>query len=134
MEPAAPNPAGPPGYIDGFVHPVPTDRLDAYRRLVGAVAAIWREHGALDYQEFIGDDMALEGTRPFPDIVGSSDDETIVFGWVLFESREARDLANRKVAADPRVAELIERADSGFDPSRMGYGGFRPLVPAGGEG
>ena len=52
----------------------------------------------------------------------------IVFGWVAFESREARDVANEKVAADPRMADLIESSNSGFDAKRMAYGGFKWLV------
>ena len=51
-----------------------------------------------------------------------------IFGWVAFTSREARDAANAKVAADPRMADLVGSMDSGFDAERMSYGGFRPLV------
>ena len=116
-------------YIDGFVFPIRRDRLDDYERLAAAAAEIWKEHGALDYREYVGDDMQLEGTRSFPDVVAATEEEAIVFGWVVFESREARDLANEKVAADPRMAGLVESSNSGFDASRMAYGGFRPLVP-----
>ena len=80
-------------YIDGFAVPIPRDCLDEYKRVAGTIADIWKEHGALDYREFVGDDLSLEGTRTFPDALGASDDEAIVFGWVAFESREARDLA-----------------------------------------
>ena len=117
-------------YIDGFVLPVPSDRLDDYRRLVEAVADVWEEHGALDYQEFVGDDLSLEGTRSFTDLVAASGEESIVFGWVVFESRAARDKANEKVAADPRMADLMNAFDTGFDARRMAYGGFKALVPA----
>lgn len=117
-------------YIDGFVLPVPRDRLDEYKRLVEAVAEIWKEHGALDYREYVGDDLKLEGTRSFTDLVAATEDETIVFGWVVFDSREARDLANEKVAADPRMADLIDSSNSGFDAKRMAYGGFQALVPS----
>ncbi|NNJ78039.1 MAG: DUF1428 domain-containing protein [Xanthomonadales bacterium] len=115
-------------YIDGFVLPVPRDRLDEYKRVVEAAAEIWKEHGALDYWEYVGDDLELEGTRSFTDLVAATKDETIVFGWVVFSSREARDLANEKVAADPRMADLIDSSNSGFDAKRMAYGGFRSLV------
>ncbi|MDH3628740.1 MAG: DUF1428 domain-containing protein [Acidobacteriota bacterium] len=114
-------------YIDGFVLPVPRDRLDAYKRLAEAVATIWKEHGALDYREYVGDDMKLEGTRSFTDLVAATENETIVFGWVVFASREARDLANAKVAADPRMADLIDSSNSGFDAKRMAYGGFQSM-------
>ncbi len=115
-------------YIDGFVLPVPVDRLNEYRRLAEAVAKIWKEHGALDYREYAGDDMALAGTRSFTDLVAAKETEVIVFGWVVFESREARDLANKKVAADPRMSDLVASSNAGFDAKRMAYGGFQPLV------
>ena len=117
-------------YIDGFVLPVPRDHLAEYQRVAEAVAAIWKEHGALDYREYVGDDLHLEGTRPFTDLVASTEDEAIVFGWVVFDSRAARDLANEKVASDPRMADLVDASNTGFDAERMAYGGFRPLVPS----
>ena len=119
-------------YIDGFVLPVPRDRLNEYKRVVEAVAEIWKEHGALDYREYVGDDLTLQGTRSFTDLVAATEDETIVFGWVVFDSREARDLANEKVAADPRMGDLIDPlidpSNPVFDAKRMAYGGFQSLV------
>ena len=115
-------------YIDGFVFPVSRNRLDEYRRLAEAAAEIWKEHGALDYREYVGDDMILEGTRSFTDLVAATEGEAIVFGWVVFESRRARDLANEKVATDPRMADLMNSSNSGFDAKRMAYGGFQPFV------
>ena len=119
-------------YIDGFVLPIPRDRLNEYKHVAESVAEIWKEHGALDYLEYVGDDMNLEGTRSFNDLAAATKDETIVFGWVVFDSREARDLVNEKVEADPRMAELIEPlsdpANPIFDAKRMAYGGFQSLV------
>jgi uncharacterized protein YbaA (DUF1428 family) len=115
-------------YIDGFILPISRDRLDEYRRLVEAVAGIWKEHGALDYREYVGDDLISEGTLSFTDLVAAADGEAIVFGWVEFDSREARDLANEKVAADPRMLDIVNSSNSGFDAERMAYGGFRPFV------
>jgi uncharacterized protein YbaA (DUF1428 family) len=117
-------------YIDGFVLPIPNNRLDEYRRMVETVAEVWKEHGALDYREYVGNDLLLEGTCSFTDLVGAAEGEAIVFGWVEFESREARDLANEKVATDPRMADLINLSSTGFDAKRMAYGGFRSLVPS----
>lgn len=116
-------------YIDGFVLPIPRDRLNEYQRVAAAVAEIWKEYGAVDYREYVGDDLKLEGTRSFTDLVAATNDEVIIFGWVTFDSREARDLANEKVAADPRMVDLIDSSNSGFDAERMAYGGFRRLVP-----
>ncbi len=115
-------------YIDGFVLPISRDRLGEYERLVKAVAEIWKEHGALDYREYVGDDLMLAGARSFTDLAATTEDEAIMFGWVEFESRAARDLVNKKVAADPRMADLINSSQSGFDAERMAYGGFRSFV------
>jgi len=115
-------------YVDGFVHPIPRDQLEEYKRLVAAVAEIWKEHGALDYWECVGDDLHLEGTRSFIDLVTAKEDEIILFGWVVFDSREARDLANEKVAVDPRMEKLMAASDIGFDAQRMAYGGFQPFI------
>lgn len=115
-------------YIDGYVLPIPRDCLDEYKRLVKAAAEIWMEHGALDYREYLGDDLVRDGTRSFTALAVPEDDEVIVFGWVEFESRAIRDLANEKVAADPRMADLVNSSNSGFDAGRMAYGGFRSLV------
>ena len=115
-------------YVDGFTLPIPRDRLDEYRRVVEAVAKIWKEHGALDYREYVGDDMHLEGVRSFNDAVDAGEGDAVIFGWVEFESREARDRANEKVATDPRMEKLMGAADTGFDPAKMAYGGFGPFV------
>ena len=119
-------------YIDGFAFPVPQHRLSEYQRVAQAVAEIWREHGALDYREYVGDELTREGTGSFIDLVDAKDGEAIVFGWVVFASREERDLANGKVAADRRMADLIEPlvepANPVFDVERMAYGGFQSLV------
>ena len=115
-------------YIDGFVLPIPRDHLNEYKHLVETIAEIWKEHGAIDYKEFIGDDMKLAGTLSFTDLLDAEEDDAIIFGWVVFDSREARDLANEKVAADPRIAKLVESSNSGFNAKRMAYGGFELLT------
>jgi uncharacterized protein YbaA (DUF1428 family) len=119
-------------YIDGFVLPVPRDQLMRYREVVEKVAAIWKEHGALDYSEYVCDDPHLEGTRSFKDVANMKEDEVVIFGWVSFASREARDLANTRVAADPRMTALVDPLTNTsrpiFSADRMVYGGFRSLV------
>lgn len=119
-------------YIDGFVLPISRNHLNEYMRVAETVAKIWKEHGALDYFEYVGEDLKLEGTRSFPELVDAKEDEAIVFGWVVFESRETRDLANERVSADPRMKDLIEPLTDPsrvvFDAKRMVYGGFQPLV------
>ena len=117
-------------YIDGFAFPIATSNLDQYKGLAEAVAKIWREYGALAYYEYTGDDMTLEGTRSFVNLLAASEDETIIFGWVVFASRAARDAANAKVVVDSRMAELFASLDSGFDAERMAYGGFKAFIQA----
>ena len=119
-------------YIDGFVLPVPHNQLETYREVVEKVAEIWKEHGALDYSEYVIDDSNLEGTRSFTDVANTKEDEAVIFGWVTFESRKARDLVNKRVVADPRMTDLINPLTNTsrpiFDAERMVYGGFRSLV------
>ena len=119
-------------YIDGFVLPVPRIYIDEYKKVAEKVADIWKEHGAIAYFEFVGDDMYLKGTRSFIETVDVKEDEKIVFGWVVFPSKEIRDLANKKVPLDPRMTELIVPLTNPkkliFDASRMASGGFKPLV------
>lgn len=119
-------------YIDGFVHPVPRIHLEAYRRVAEQVAAIWKEYGALAYFEYLGDDLHLEGTRSFIGTVDAKADEAILFGWVVFPSKETRDRANQHVPVDPRMSALIAPLTAPermiFDAGRMVYGGFQALV------
>ena len=119
-------------YIDAFVLPIPRKHLDTYRQASEKIAEVWKEHGALSYHEYVGDEMMLEGTRSFIDSTGAKEDEVVIFGWVVFESKEARDQANAKVPTDPRMSELIapliDAEDVIFDAQRMVFGGFSSLV------
>ncbi|MDZ7693698.1 MAG: DUF1428 domain-containing protein [Balneolaceae bacterium] len=119
-------------YIDGFVLPVPQNHLNEYKSAAEKIAEIWKEYGALAYFEYVGEDLKLEGTRSFTEVVDLKEDEVIVFGWVLFPSKETRDLANKQVPNDPRMAELVAPLTDPkrliFDAERMVYGGFRSFV------
>lgn len=119
-------------YIDGFVFPVPRIYLNEYKSVAEKVAEIWKEYGALAYFEYVGEDLKLEGTRSFTELVDLKEDEMIVFGWVVFPSKEIRDRANKQVPADSRMTELVAPLTNPkrliFDAGRMVYGGFQPLV------
>lgn len=119
-------------YIDGFVLPVPQIHLNEYKSAAEKIAEIWKEYGALAYFEYVGEDLKLKGTRSFIDVLDLKEDEVIVFGWVLFPSKETRDLANKQVPNDPRMAELVAPLTDPdrliFDAERMVYGGFRSFV------
>ena len=121
-------------YIDGFILPIPKVHIEEYKRVASEVAKVWKEYGALHYCEYVGDDLLLEGVRSFPECTSASDDEVIIFGWVVFKSKEARDHANTHVPSDPRMADLVgpltDPSRLIFDASRMVYGGFKPIVIA----
>ena len=125
-------------YIDGFVFPISRDHIDQYKPVAEAVAAIYREHGALEYLEFIGDDLDREGTLPFPKLMENTPAETVVFGWIVFQSRASRDEVSKRVEADPRMADLVspllDPSNPVFAPARMAYGGFKPLVATASKG
>lgn len=98
-------------YIHGFELPVLRIHLNEYKSVAENVAEIWKEYGAIAYFEYVGEDLKLEGTRSFIEVVDLKEDEVIVFGWVLFPSKETRDLANKQVSNDPRMAELVAPVD-----------------------
>ena len=78
----------------------------------------------------------MEGTRSFVEAMDVKEDEVVVFGWVVFPSKEVRDSANEQVPNDPRMADLVTPLTQPtrliFDATRMVYGGFQPLVQANG--
>lgn len=115
-------------YVDGFVIPVPKGKLDAYRKMSQKAGKIWREHGALEYRECVGDDLQCEFGLPFPKTVKLKNDETVVFSWIVFKSRADRDRVNKKVMADPRLAPMMDSKSMPFDTKRMVYGGFKSIV------
>ena len=115
-------------YIDGFVLPLPKDKIDKYSELATLAASVWKEHGALEYIEAIGDDFNAENMVSFPKLAGAKDSETVVMAYIVYESREHRDAVNAKVMADPRIKGMCESENPVFDYTRMAYGGFRLLV------
>lgn len=115
-------------YIDGFILPLPIKNVDAYREMASKAGAIWREHGALQFRECIADDVKPGKLTSFPQSVNLEPDETVVFSWIVYESREHRDEVNDKVMKDPRMAEMMNPASMLFDGKRMIYGGFEVLV------
>jgi uncharacterized protein YbaA (DUF1428 family) len=117
-------------YVDGYVLPVPKKSLQAYRRIAQKAGKIWREHGALDYKECVGDDLNVKWGVPFSRNMKLKPGETVVFAYVVFKSRAHRDRVNAKVMKDPRLAASMEASAMPFDTKRMVYGGFKVLVDA----
>jgi uncharacterized protein YbaA (DUF1428 family) len=116
-------------YVDGYVVPVARKNLAAYRRLARMAGRIWREHGALEFRECVGEDLGVKKAVPFPRRVRLEPGETVVFSWIGFKSRAHRDRVNGRVMKDPRIAKM-GKGSMPFDGKRMVYGGFRVLVDA----
>jgi uncharacterized protein YbaA (DUF1428 family) len=116
-------------YVDGFLLPVPTRNLPAYRKLARRAGKIWREHGALEYRECVGDDLKVKGVAAFPRAAGARSGETVVLSWIVYRSKAHRDRVNARVMKDPRIAAMGTDAMP-FDVKRMAYGGFRIFVEA----
>lgn len=115
-------------YVDGFVLPVPKKNLRAYRRISEKAGKIWREFGALQYVEAVGDDLDVKFGVSFTRIIKLKRGETVLFSWIVFKSRGHRDRVNAKVMKDKRMAKIMENAAMPFDVKRMAYGGFKFLV------
>jgi len=113
-------------YVDGFVLAVPKAKLEDYRAIARTAGEVWKDHGALAYMECIGDDVPYGELTSFPRAVQASDDEVVVFSWIVYASRADRDSINAKVMADPRLKH--DAASMPFDGKRMIYGGFESLV------
>jgi len=117
-------------YVDGFVVPVQKKNLQAYASFARKAGKLWREHGALEYLECIGDDLDIQGTVPFPRMIKLKPGETVVVAWIVFKSRAHRDRVNAEVMKDPRMAKMMDTKSIPFEWKRMVYGGFNVLVDA----
>jgi uncharacterized protein YbaA (DUF1428 family) len=113
-------------YVDGFLLPVPKKNLAAYRRMSQKAGKIWKEHGALEYRECVGDDLNVKMGLPFPRAMKLKPGETPVFSWIVYSSRAHRDRVNAKVMKDPRMGTM--GGPMPFDVKRMAYGGFKTIV------
>jgi uncharacterized protein YbaA (DUF1428 family) len=113
-------------YIDGFVAAVPTSGREDYRAFAERAAAVFREHGALKVVECWGDDVPEGKVTSFPMAVKLQKDETVVFSWITWPSRQARDAGMKKVMADPRSKPDADPIP--FDGKRLIYGGFEMIV------
>ena len=113
-------------YVDGYVLPVPRDKLEEYKVFTKQGGALWMEHGALSYREAVADDVKPGKLTSFPQSVQLREDETVVFAYVTYESRAHRDAVNEKVMADPRMKTMFENMP--VDGARMIFGGFEVFL------
>jgi uncharacterized protein YbaA (DUF1428 family) len=113
-------------YVDGFVVPVPKEKIEAYKALARKAGEVWKEYGALSYVECIGEDVPYGKLTSFPRSVQAADDEIVVFSWITYKSRAQRDEIMAKVMADPRLKH--DMANMPFDGKRMIFGGFETFL------
>ena len=115
-------------YVDGFIVPVPKKNLAAYRRMARKAGKVWRDHGALEYRECVGDDVKPGKLTSFPQSVKLKPGELVIFAWIVYKSRSHRDRVISKVMKDPRLSDMMDPKAMPFDARRMIYGGFKALV------
>lgn len=114
-------------YIDTFVIPISEDVLDSYKAIEKIASQVWLDHGALAYQVCVGDDID-SGQAKFRKITGASASETVIVGFIQFESKEHRDKVNQKACQDPRMKSICEQSNRPFEADRIIFGGFDVLV------
>jgi uncharacterized protein YbaA (DUF1428 family) len=115
-------------YVDGFVLAIPKKNLKAYRAMAQAAGKIWRKHGALEYMECVGDDLAVKWGVSFTKMAKLKKGETVWFSFIVYRSRAHRDSVNAKVMKDPRLQDMMKNKKMPFDMKRMSYGGFKAIV------
>jgi uncharacterized protein YbaA (DUF1428 family) len=110
-------------YVDGFIAAVPTAKRADYLKHAEITSAIFKEHGALSIVECWGDDVPEGETTSFTKAVLRKPDETVVFSWIAWPSRNARDEGMKKAMADSRLQNI----QMPFDGQRMIFGGFEVM-------
>ena len=115
-------------YVDGFVLAVPKKNLPAYKKLAQLAGKVWMEHGALEFKECVADDVKVGKLTSFPQAVKLKPGEVVVFSYIVYKNRAARDKINKKVMEDPRLTTMMAGKDMPFDGKRMIFGGFETLV------
>src|SRR6185503_20119310 len=114
-------------YVDGFLLAVPARKVAAYRRISAKAGKVWKDHGALEYRECVGDHLVQKGAATFQKRVKAKKGEVVVFSWIVYKSRAHRDRILPKIMQDKRLANMGAK-DMTFDMKRMSYGGFKVLV------
>lgn len=113
-------------YIEGLVAAVPTENKDKFIEHARVAAAIFKEHGAIRVVECWGDDVPAGEITSFPMAVKCKPGETVVFSWIVWPSREARDAGMEAVMNDSRMSG--EENPMPFDGTRLIYGGFQMIM------
>ncbi len=115
-------------YVDGYVLPIPKKNVAAYKKMATVAARVWRDHGALEYRECVGDDMNPGMGVPFTKLADVKRGETVVFAWIVYKSRAHRDRVNAAVMKDERMLQYCSAKEHPFELGRMAWGGFKVFV------
>src|SRR3954462_13445232 len=113
-------------YVVGFVIPVPKRKRAAYLRLSQLTRDVWMDHGALEYQECVGDDVKPGKVTSFPQAVKLKAGEVVVFSWVVYASKRERDRHKKEGEEGPAPADMMDPEKLPFGGKRMFFGGFVP--------
>ena len=116
---------GPGRYINSFIAPVPLEKKDAYRKMTEGQAPLFREYGALRLVQAWGDDVPEGKVTDFRRAVKAKPDETVVFAFIEWPSKEVNDEAWDKIMKDERMKPS---GDVPFDGKRMFWGGFDVII------
>jgi uncharacterized protein YbaA (DUF1428 family) len=117
-------------YVDGFVIPIPKRNFASYKRMAMLGSKVWLDHGALEYFECVGDDLAVHCGPGYERGIKTKRGETVVFSFIVYKSRAHRDKVNAAVMKDPRIAGMMNGKKMPFDMERMLFGGFKAFVEA----
>jgi len=116
-------------YVDGYILPVPKDKIDDYKKMSENAGRVWKKHGALAYVECIGEDVKPGKVTSFPQAVKLEPNETVVFSWIVYASRADRDRINEAVMKDPELKDTMsDPKKMPFDGMRMFWGGFETFI------
>ena len=115
-------------YVDGFVVPVPKKKLNDSWKMAKLASKVWKDHGAIDYVEAVADDVKVGKRTSFPRSVKLKRGETVVFSYIVYRSRAARDRCMKNVMKDKRLAKMMDPKKMPFDAKRMFWGGFKTKV------
>ena len=115
-------------YVDGFIVPVPKKAVKTYLSIAKKAGKVWKDHGALEYVECVADDVKPGKWTSFPQSVKLKKGEVVIFSYIVYKSRAARDRCMAKVMKDPRLAEMMDPKNMPFDGKRMIWGGFKTRI------
>lgn len=115
-------------YVDGFLLPIKAENSETYTKIAQSAGEIWKEHGALEYIEAQIDDLGNDEMVSFVKSADAQEGETVIFAFIVFESKEERDRINKLVMEDERLKETMSDCGKLFDYTRMSYGGFKTIV------